>query len=220
MTRERGAQPGESVRVEEEVDFLREIEKSPTDETPRLIYADWLEEHGDERADYLRLECELHRLKHLTPQFIEVSEKLRAMREDFDPHWLVAVGRTRVGNCASFSECPNKWEWLIATDKPLVRFCDQCRKHVHYCSSLSEAQRLAWEGECVAIDSAMMDAKLRTRQAEGVSEVLEDMSQATLGVISFDDDLPRRRQSLDDRVATPTDSEPSWWERLLPWRKS
>jgi len=207
--------------VEEELDFLREIEQSPIDDMPRLIYADWLEEHGDERADYLRLECELHRLKQLTPQFIEVSESLRAMREGFDPQWLVAVGRTRVGNCATFSvECPNKWEWLVTTDKPLVRFCDHCRKQVHYCSSLSEAQRLAWEGECVAIDSAMLDAKLQTREPEGVSEILESMSHASLGVISFDDDLPRRRQSLDEGLAAPFVSEPSWWERLLPWRKS
>jgi uncharacterized protein (TIGR02996 family) len=26
--------------------FLRAIEESPGDDTPRLIYADWLEEHG------------------------------------------------------------------------------------------------------------------------------------------------------------------------------
>lgn len=203
--------------VEDELDFLREIEQSPTDEMPRLIYADWLEEHGDERADYLRLECELHRMGQLTPKFMELTERLRDMREDFDPRWLVAVGRTRVGNCASFSiECPNKWEWLVATDNPLVRFCDRCSKKVHYCSSLSEAQRLAWEGECVAIDSAMTDARLRERETMGVSEVLGNMSHTLLGDISFDDELPRRRQTLEELAASPP-REPSWWRRLLPW---
>lgn len=204
--------------VDKELDFLREIEKSPSDEMARLIYADWLEERGDERADYLRMECDLHRIGQLTPDFMELTEKLRAMREEFDPHWLVAVGRTRVGNCASFSiECPSKWEWLVKTDKPLVRFCDHCRKKVHYCSSLSEAQRLAWEGECVAIDSAMTDASLRMREAEGVSEILDHMSHSTMGAIVFDDDLPRRRQTLEELAGNPPLREPSWWQRLLPW---
>jgi uncharacterized protein (TIGR02996 family) len=37
--------------------FLRAIEASPTEAAPRLIYADWLEEHGDVRAEFLRLAC-------------------------------------------------------------------------------------------------------------------------------------------------------------------
>ena len=37
--------------------FVRAIVDSPGDDTPRLVYADWLEEHGDSsRAEALRLE--------------------------------------------------------------------------------------------------------------------------------------------------------------------
>jgi uncharacterized protein (TIGR02996 family) len=204
--------------VAEEIDFLREIEGSPAEETARLIYADWLEERGDPRAEYLRLECELHQLAVGSPRFRELTTELRDLRDGFDPHWLVAVGRTRVGNCASFSlECPNKWEWLVATEEPLVRFCDHCRKHVHYCSSLSEAQRLAWEGKCVAIDSAMTDANLQTRDGIGVSQAFVMLEHVTMGEISFDDDLPSRRRTLEDVTGTPPPPEPSWWQRLLPW---
>jgi uncharacterized protein (TIGR02996 family) len=40
--------------------FLQAIIESPDDDTPRLIYADWLEEHGQpERADFIRVQCEL-----------------------------------------------------------------------------------------------------------------------------------------------------------------
>jgi uncharacterized protein (TIGR02996 family) len=35
--------------------FLAAIAAEPTHDTPRLVYADWLEEHGDTRAAYLRL---------------------------------------------------------------------------------------------------------------------------------------------------------------------
>ena len=40
-------------------EFLREIRRQPDDAVPRLIYADWLEERGDSRAELLRVQCEL-----------------------------------------------------------------------------------------------------------------------------------------------------------------
>src|SRR5262245_48502857 len=43
----------------EVVAFLADMKEHPDDPTPRLVLADWLEEHGDEadraRAEYLRL---------------------------------------------------------------------------------------------------------------------------------------------------------------------
>jgi uncharacterized protein (TIGR02996 family) len=40
-------------------DFLQEIIASPDDDTPRLIYADWLDERGDPRGEFIRVQCEL-----------------------------------------------------------------------------------------------------------------------------------------------------------------
>jgi uncharacterized protein (TIGR02996 family) len=38
------------------------IREQPDDDTPRLVYADWLQEHGDEaRAEFIRVQCELAR---------------------------------------------------------------------------------------------------------------------------------------------------------------
>jgi len=40
--------------------LLNAIIARPDDDTPRLVYADWLEEHGDpERAGFIRLQCRL-----------------------------------------------------------------------------------------------------------------------------------------------------------------
>ena len=40
--------------------FLRAICEQPADDAPRLIYADWLEEHGDpDRAEFIRLQVAL-----------------------------------------------------------------------------------------------------------------------------------------------------------------
>jgi uncharacterized protein (TIGR02996 family) len=49
-----------------ETAFLRAIREAPDDDAPRLVYADWLTDHGDEsgraRADLIRVQCELARL--------------------------------------------------------------------------------------------------------------------------------------------------------------
>jgi uncharacterized protein (TIGR02996 family) len=43
--------------------FLRAIFDAPDDDTPRLVYADFLDETGDpERAERIRVQCELERL--------------------------------------------------------------------------------------------------------------------------------------------------------------
>jgi uncharacterized protein (TIGR02996 family) len=43
--------------VTEEEAFFAAIAANPDDDTPRLVYADWLEEHGDlERAEFIRLD--------------------------------------------------------------------------------------------------------------------------------------------------------------------
>jgi uncharacterized protein (TIGR02996 family) len=39
--------------------FLQEIVAAPDDDAPRLVYADWLEEQGDPRGEFIRLQCEL-----------------------------------------------------------------------------------------------------------------------------------------------------------------
>lgn len=39
--------------------FLQAILEYPNDDAPRLIYADWLEEHGDPRGDFIRIQCRL-----------------------------------------------------------------------------------------------------------------------------------------------------------------
>jgi uncharacterized protein (TIGR02996 family) len=55
--------------------FLHAIIENPQDDTPRLIYADWLEEHGDPgRAEFIRVQCELARTD-------EADERSTLLRE-------------------------------------------------------------------------------------------------------------------------------------------
>jgi uncharacterized protein (TIGR02996 family) len=47
----------------EEKAFMDEIAASPDDDAPRLVFADWLEERGDPRAELIRLQCEMPKLE-------------------------------------------------------------------------------------------------------------------------------------------------------------
>src|SRR5947209_685613 len=43
--------------------FLGDIAQHPEDDAPRLVFADWLEEHGREaRAEFIRAQCALARM--------------------------------------------------------------------------------------------------------------------------------------------------------------
>jgi uncharacterized protein (TIGR02996 family) len=43
--------------------LLRAVVANPDDDAPRLVYADWLDEHGDpDRAEFIRIQIELHHL--------------------------------------------------------------------------------------------------------------------------------------------------------------
>jgi uncharacterized protein (TIGR02996 family) len=44
--------------------FVRAIAETLYDDTPRLVYADWLEDHGDpDRAEFIRVQCELEPMR-------------------------------------------------------------------------------------------------------------------------------------------------------------
>lgn len=69
----------------DDISLVQTIFDHPDDPTPRLIYADWLEEHGEpERAEFLRLQCELGRLPPDDPQrsSLEARESQLLMRHE------------------------------------------------------------------------------------------------------------------------------------------
>jgi uncharacterized protein (TIGR02996 family) len=42
--------------------FLEAVRKAPNDDGPRLLYADWLDERGDPRGEFIRVQCARERL--------------------------------------------------------------------------------------------------------------------------------------------------------------
>jgi uncharacterized protein (TIGR02996 family) len=59
--------------------FLQEIQSDPEDVVPRLVYADWLEEHVDPLADLIRVQCELAELPIDSPDRGELIQREREL---------------------------------------------------------------------------------------------------------------------------------------------
>jgi uncharacterized protein (TIGR02996 family) len=55
--------------MSEEEAFLRAIIEEPDEGSHRLVYADWLEERGDPRGEYLRCQCSRSALRPADPTF-------------------------------------------------------------------------------------------------------------------------------------------------------
>ncbi|MCA9069901.1 MAG: TIGR02996 domain-containing protein, partial [Planctomycetaceae bacterium] len=52
--------PGQDRTMESQHQYFFElIREHPGDDMPRLIYADWLDEQGDPRGEFIRIQCEL-----------------------------------------------------------------------------------------------------------------------------------------------------------------
>jgi uncharacterized protein (TIGR02996 family) len=96
--------------------FLRGLLEQPGDAAPRMVYADWLEERGDPRAPFLRIDPELERIAYVPwlerdghldyylQSFPEVQREAeerkatdhlrhqrRALSSTLDPEWVAFI---------------------------------------------------------------------------------------------------------------------------------
>ena len=75
--------------------FLRAILAAPEDTTTRLVYADWLEERGDARAEYLRLGAQLAALPVGHEAGPGIRRRMIELRGQFPAQWLALLGDHR-----------------------------------------------------------------------------------------------------------------------------
>lgn len=81
------------LRVEETMSgddgFLDAILASPADDTPRLVYADWLDDNGDTaRAEFIRVQCELARLEGESCRRRSLEVRERKLQAANAARWL------------------------------------------------------------------------------------------------------------------------------------
>jgi uncharacterized protein (TIGR02996 family) len=75
-----------------EADFIKSIQGQPEESLPRRIYADWLEENRDSRAEYLRVECEMATESLLEDRYWDSKERRDELRPNIDPLWRDQLG--------------------------------------------------------------------------------------------------------------------------------
>lgn len=74
----------------DEANALRKaICAAPDDDTPRLVYADWLQEHGDEpRAEFIRAQVELARIEGDDPRRPALARRELELLREHRPEWV------------------------------------------------------------------------------------------------------------------------------------
>src|SRR5262245_58493353 len=75
--------------MSDEEGFLEAIQADPGDDFSRLVYADWLEERGDSRGEFLRLHLALRSLPPDHPHRSSGEQALSRLRKGLDPGWLM-----------------------------------------------------------------------------------------------------------------------------------
>src|SRR5262249_12254853 len=68
--------------------FLRAIIEEPDDIGLRLIYADWLEERGDPRGEFIRVQCQLYEMTHDDPHHPELKAREEELLDVHEREWL------------------------------------------------------------------------------------------------------------------------------------
>jgi uncharacterized protein (TIGR02996 family) len=63
--------------------FLADVIANPDDDTPRLVFTDWLEENGDPvRAEFIRLQCRLAQMSQEHSDYEALDKRMRELLEE------------------------------------------------------------------------------------------------------------------------------------------
>jgi uncharacterized protein (TIGR02996 family) len=90
-TRRLAQTEGEGAAVSQEQAFVRAVLDDPEDDVVRLVYADWLEERGDPRGEFIRVQMALPTMRWDDPRKQEVYDRQQQLLADNQLIWLRAA---------------------------------------------------------------------------------------------------------------------------------
>jgi uncharacterized protein (TIGR02996 family) len=102
--------------MSEDEAFIRAIVDSPGDDTPRLVYADWLDDRADPRGPYLRAELETVNSLRSREDLLVTVEERDELSVGLDTVWVARVSRPPVGACCDQLEFVNSGPQLCEAD--------------------------------------------------------------------------------------------------------
>jgi uncharacterized protein (TIGR02996 family) len=72
--------------------LFQAILANPDDDAPRLVYADWLDEHGrPERAEFIRVQCAMARLPAQTARWLPLNDRAQRLEREWRVKWTGPV---------------------------------------------------------------------------------------------------------------------------------
>jgi uncharacterized protein (TIGR02996 family) len=114
--------------------LLQEILADPDNDTPRLVYADYLEEHGDEaRADFIRIQCTLARLDEGDEHRPALEARQKQLQDAHRNAWLAPF----------FSRGVFLWEFRRGFVERVTMHADRFLKHAAVLFDLAPVREAA-----------------------------------------------------------------------------
>jgi uncharacterized protein (TIGR02996 family) len=94
--------------------FLQAIREAPADDAPRLIYADWLEEHGQaDRAEFIRIQCRLARMSETASEHSLLTARAESLLRTHWEEWVWPLRKIVGPWCYRYGET-----WMEEKDHP------------------------------------------------------------------------------------------------------
>jgi uncharacterized protein (TIGR02996 family) len=82
--------------MSDEATFLQAIREDPDADGPRLVYADWLDEQGDPRGEFIRAQCRLERLAPDDPEAAALRSHEFELLERHRAEWEAVLHNLRL----------------------------------------------------------------------------------------------------------------------------
>ncbi len=134
------------------------------DDAKRAAYAQVLDSRDPIRAEWLRLEMQLHAT---ATRDVEVHQRFRELSRSIGYEFSRTFRRNDVLNCGGARNeprkvrfaviCEKRWETLLPTENAGERHCNACNSSVYHCSTLKEAETHAYAGHCIAVSYDLVD---------------------------------------------------------------
>lgn len=138
--------------MDENAAFLAAIYEEPNDDTPRLVYADWLEDHGHpERAELIRLQCRITRGE---PYTLEDDNRAFDLAEQHRKAWTGHLPQDKAATWEFQRGFPEELQielgvllerWAVWSSVPAVRYLTLWNTTASLlCSFAGRSWNLAW----------------------------------------------------------------------------
>lgn len=138
---------------EDERPFLEAIAESPDDLDARRVYADWLDDHGDPRGEFLRLDYQVEDARRTIE---DCRRRLRDLLGIVDPEWVAQI---RMKYDLVLHSCTQRIEAMS-----LVRF--------RWNLSLTEAKELVESAPVILARNAPYEEAMRVAESfSGIADV-------------------------------------------------